>query len=188
MTKKKQKEICKSILQKGNPVSQEDQFFLIKIILRSEKYVNRFGIDIKNIFIKKTEYGNHCFYVENENGFISDFSYIKAVDGKGYELQQACRLAVRDQVMDWRVDNTNKQSVCSICGSPAYGRLGHIDHYPLKFKDIFKRFDVSMNFCIPTKSGIGYELIEPKLEEFRELHGRLAQYRLLCVDCNLRNK
>ncbi|HPJ83929.1 MAG TPA: DCL family protein [Methanothrix sp.] len=122
------KECTRNILNNydmGATISREDQEFLTSALrLRGSEGEQKIGCGIKRIYIGSDGYAKRCFYLERNDGSITDFSYLKCFSGhtkrakksqKMKDFEMACRTAIMsDKIEVGResdIDNVERISI-----------------------------------------------------------------------------
>ena len=144
------------------------------IIVRNKLNYNYLELNIKRI-----------------NGDIEDISYIACCRNqrdKQQYLKQAMRFAISEQIQKYR---DNNELICEICKS---SDKIEIDHFNIKFRDLFSNF-IQDRKDIPTTFDDNFynaPMFQEKdisfKQEWHDYHLKNALLRCLCKKCNLLNK
>jgi hypothetical protein len=145
MNKTALKRQAKEILNRydaNHSVSNDNDYkFLISIFSMHPSWDIKRGCGVRDIIVRRTQYGDKCFYVVRDDGSQTDISYNKSVDGDGTkisEINKACRTAVRDIVIAFREDNVFfGESICPFTGEVLFKHNTHIDHHDKTFSEVF---------------------------------------------------
>jgi hypothetical protein len=138
MNKTKLKEKCKAILSQDFMIDS-DKEFLMNLFTMHPSFEQKKGDGIKDIKIKRTIYGNNCFYIERTDGSGTDISYLKCINGrptKISEIKKACRTAIRSEVVKIKNSVNYGIDTCQFTGEVLNENNTHIDHYNLKFNEV----------------------------------------------------
>jgi uncharacterized protein DUF3223 len=134
MTKK---ELCAragAILRSGN-VSSDDDAFLRKLIARHPQTAAKVGAGIDHFEIRQgAPFRQNVFWLVRVDGTETDFSYRRCVNnGKishRARVLAAMRLAIGDQIVEFRQRALVENPVCALTGAPLTREALHVDHDP----------------------------------------------------------
>lgn len=169
-TKKQMKEKCKEILRRGY-IKDEEQNFLHQIIGMHTEYNQKKGVGIKKFFIQKNQYKINGFYLERNDGTITDFSYIHSITPRtnNQKISIACRTAIRCDVFD--IKNGDNDI--------------HVHHENISFAEIVKiwrkkypNLDLSVNKTYDNNE-ITYFTNNVTEESFKKFHRDVALLKVM---------
>lgn len=122
-------------------------------------------------------------------------SWCTCCSGKAHtvkaNLESALRHAISSQIIDYRQEHLNEDTVCMLCGSSTFI---HVDHFPLKFREIrdtFLKDNVPpTEFADEPKHNWPIFRAEDKVfeEKWASFHRAQAAYRLICKKCNTKKE
>ena len=144
MTQKKQKQICKDILNKyelGQKVNKSDSLYLIDIFKNHPNWNEKRGVGGCGIIVKGDQFGHRCFFIERTDGTLQSISYIKSISGRKLSdlaiIKKACRNSIRPEIEDFKKKNVifNKTK-CAISGEILTKENINIDHYDFTFSEM----------------------------------------------------
>jgi len=197
MTKTEEKNKFKKILNKGS-LTEEDKKEL-RILFKKHPFYNiKKGCGIKDIFVTKTKYGTNGFFIIRNDLSKVDISYLQCVNGastKLSDIKAACRTSIRLVILN--VQNKVNYGIdkCQFTGEILTRKNTHIDHYNLKFNDLFKKWikgkDVDYLFrqlndtSIDLVNDIYFENSEIR-NDFVNFHNKNTHLRAISKTANLR--
>jgi hypothetical protein len=138
-SKKKAKDFYRDLRDKydiGEKTTDEDTRYLIDLINIHSEAEQKKGCGISHFSVGFDEhYGKtKHFVIHRVDGSSTDVSFIQAIDGKNERRDRlvALRIAVDDQILDFRTECFSKQSelICPLRGIPITQEKYHIDHTP----------------------------------------------------------
>ena len=146
MTKKYQTERCKAILNKyplNHFLNREEKIFLIEVFKNHPNWIEKRGVGGRRIFIGQDNYKHRCFFIERMDNTVVDISYLTAIAGKNKSdlerIKIACRTAILPEILDFRNKNVIfGVTKCAISGEVLTKENINIDHYQLKFSEMFE--------------------------------------------------
>jgi hypothetical protein len=144
MTKKYQKDQCKEILNKYalNHTIIEEREFLVNVFKNHPNWLEKRGKGGRRIFIGQDNYKHRCFFIERIDNTVVDISYLTAIAGNNKSdlerIKIACRTAILPEILDFRNKNVIfGVTKCAISGEILTKENINIDHYELKFSEMF---------------------------------------------------
>jgi len=144
MTKKYQKDQCKTILNKYalNHTIIEERDFLVNVFKNHPNWLEKRGKGGRRIFIGQDNYKHRCFFIERIDNTVVDISYLTAIASNNKsDLQRikiACRTAILPEILDYRNKNVIfGVTKCAISNEILTKENINIDHYELKFSEMF---------------------------------------------------
>jgi hypothetical protein len=144
MTKKYQKDQCKEILNKYalNHTIIEEREFLVNVFKNHPNWLEKRGKGGRRIFIGQDNYKHRCFFIERIDNTVVDISYLTAIAGNSKSdlerIKIACRTAILPEIIDFRNKNVIfGVTKCAISGEILTKENINIDHYELKFSEMF---------------------------------------------------
>ena len=144
MTKKYQKDQCKEILNKYalNHTIIEEREFLVNVFKNHPNWLEKRGKGGRRIFIGQDNYKHRCFFIERIDNTVVDISYLTAIAGNNKSdlerIKIACRTAILPEILDYRNKNVIfGVTKCAISGEILTKENINIDHYELKFSEMF---------------------------------------------------
>ncbi len=187
----------------GVTITQSDSGHLAAILANHPEASDKMGCGIARFYKDKVNKWSSCFWLERLDGTKTDFSYRHCIDGKAptleHEFLNACRQAVRDDLMAAKADMLDKIGIadrmvqCAVTGEIVPFANAHLDHAaPLTFEVIVKTFLAAHNIT-PTREDLSSpqdgqwitRFTNRKLEEmFREYHNRMAVLRIVSQQAN----
>ncbi len=206
MTKKDHIKTCQSIRDRykdGEFIEGVDIGVMIYYLKKHRWYKQKIGDGEYAIYVDTDpRYKTRGFYICRGNGTTTDFSYYNCVyPGKGYQadFRAAARSAVSTDIIEWRDKYFYhlSKTICTICGKLITKHDCHVDHHPLKFREILKEFidhynikgDDFHKFTEPENwdNISGVEITDSYIKyKWIEYHHMNAEYRMLCPGCNLK--
>jgi len=178
--------LCKSIKTR----SKSDYNFFIDLFRRHPKYPEKI-YNICDISIQKNKINSKYLelHIIKEDGTTDDISWRNCISGSERDkFKCALRVAINDQIMHFKYNNTNKCELCKTINADSY----HVDHI-MHFEEIVFEFlnnttkdkptifkNIGDNRKAFTENDIEYE------EEWKNFHKEHAQLRILCSVCNLK--
>ena len=138
MTKNKIAAKCRGLLNQSN-LSDSDMEFLKEVFLCHPNSKQKIGCGIKTIFVKKSEYGNNCFWIKRLDDSETDISYMKCLNKSNDidSIKKACRTAIWPVIRDFKDSIDFTDFTCPFTGEIVTSKNVHIDHYDLKFSELF---------------------------------------------------
>jgi len=144
MTKKYQKDQCKTILNKYalNHTIIEERDFLVNVFKNHPNWLEKRGKGGRRIFIGQDNYKHRCFFIERIDNTVVDISYLTAIAGNNKSdlerIKIACRTAILPEILDYRNKNVIfGVTKCAISNEILTKENINIDHYELKFSEMF---------------------------------------------------
>lgn len=205
MTKKELIKKCQDIRDKyrdGQFIMDEDFDFMAWIFEKHRWYADKTQGQPYFFFVGTSEeYKTRCFFIEREDGTRTDFSFYECIyPTKVYrqDFVKAARKAIQQDIIDFR--NTifysyMDVSTCPICQIEINRYNSHIDHYPVKFREILNNFIKEYGIkdfqrITEPKSWDniqGVEIIDTDIKyKWIEYHHLNAELRAICPECNLK--
>lgn len=168
----------------------------MEVIRTHPRSSEKIGCGIRDFFI-----GSGCFWIRRMDNSITDFSYVKCINGKEHpnqDLMVACRKAVEDHVFWIKMKMFQEQNMDGLIKCPITGEMVdfpsiHLDHHVPKFRDIVKTFIKDNNIEVTPflflredgQFGVRFAL-KKHADAFLEHHNKVATYRLLSKTANMR--
>ena len=144
-----QKKRCKALLNsgRGEITAQDDFDFLISVFQKHEAYVEKVGVGVRRILIKKTKYGTNCFFLFRLDESVTDISYIQCFRplSNRQKIKHACRSVIRPEIEVFKATIVFGVDKCPISGEVLTKDNCHIDHYDLSFELLFSSWIDSVN-------------------------------------------
>jgi hypothetical protein len=144
MTKKYQKDQCKEILNKYalNHTIIEEREFLVNVFKNHPNWLEKRGKGGRRIFIGQDNYKHRCFFIERIDNTVVDISYLTAIAGNSKSDLERIKIACRTAILPEIIDFKNKNVIfgvtkCEISGEILTKENINIDHYELKFSEMF---------------------------------------------------
>jgi hypothetical protein len=134
---------CKCILNNydiSTCVNNSDYIFLISVFKMHEDWIFKNGDGIKSIEVALSFYSTRYFKINRVDGTSTDISYKKCLNKptKLSKIKKACRTSIYPIVKTFREKNVIfGVSTCPITGEVLTSTNTHIDHYDLKFCEMF---------------------------------------------------
>lgn len=132
---------------------------ILELSMRHPDWVKK-SSNMKDMIIRKSEWGNIEMAILNHDDTITTFSYNTAI--KGLPMTKNCRLnmmlreAIKYQIHTYRENN---KMICNLCGSMENIEIDHI--YPFhKLRDDF------LNICKTDKVIIPYDFIQDENQKY----------------------
>lgn len=186
-------------------IGADDSEHLHALLARHPEAVDKIGCGVRRFHKRITSKGTSCFWLERENGDVTDFSYISCVNVKGNSLYQefaeACRETVQpelDQAKKRHFEqygNQQGRAPCDITGQMIAPYESHLDHKkPMTFQVIVRTFVKAHRIeikpdmlSIPADAQFATTFVDLELaRRFREYHHEVADLRIIRADANLR--
>lgn len=202
MTKKEKIEKCREILKRYNPgqfINNIEDAEFIDSILDNHKYRDqKVNGQPYEIFIDYAKgYNTKCFNLKREDGTTTDFSFYECIyptKTDKADFVKAARKAVKNDILIFKENNITDR--CIICGNQINNSNTHIDHYPIKFRDLISNFikeyklkKLSQYLTDPEDydNVIGVNFTDKEMEElWIKYHKDNAKLRAICSNCNLK--
>ncbi|MCK5600701.1 DCL family protein [Candidatus Pacearchaeota archaeon] len=204
MTKKEQIRKCQEIRDKykdGEFLKGEDFDFLFSIFRKHRWYADKTKGQAHWFYVDTSkEYKTRCFFIEREDGTTTDFSFYECIyPTKVYrqDFNKAARKAIEQDIINFRNEYFSFSNVliCPLCKSEMSKNNSHIDHYPVKFRDILN--DFIKEYGIKDFQTItepedwdninGVEITDSEIKyKWIEYHNSKEKLRAICPNCNLR--
>jgi hypothetical protein len=144
MTKKYQKDQCKEILNKYalNHTIIEEREFLVNVFKNHPNWLEKRGKGGRRIFIGQDNYKHRCFFIERIDNTVVDISYLTSIAGNSKSDLERIKIACRTAILPEIIDFKNKNVIfgvtkCEISGEILTKENINIDHYDLKFSEMF---------------------------------------------------
>lgn len=165
-------EKCRYIIKKGNPISKEDEKFLLDLIKNHPNYNKKIGCGIKRFLIKKTYWNNYGIFIERIDNSTTDFSFMKCLYKKNKlsYIKNACRMAIANDIILSKSSNN----------------IAH--HDKITFKEIFNLWIKDKNIenleVCDTKDNcvITYFKDNKISEDFRRFHNSIAKIKEVSIE------
>lgn len=139
---------------------------------------------------------NNCFATVNEEGVIQPFSYKSCITHPNKLLcaHRAFRTEIIDQIYHFK---DNAISICGICDNVVYKPDAEVDHHPLEFEKILKKFlekkqlklvdvEVVKRPSEWSHFSVLFHLSNQDLSnEWKSYHREVAQYQLVHPECHV---
>lgn len=170
--------------------------FYMDLLKMNPEADEKIGHGVVSFKVRRTRYGNRCFYATHWDGTPVDFSGEKSLrPSTPKELfTKALRHAVEDQVMACREGafNGSQTIVCPLSGKSVMREQAHVDHEaPWKFKTLAQKFtaDEKINLknppITPFEDGLGSRLSDPALEVgWKLFHKKHAKLRVISKEAH----
>lgn len=138
--KKEKTKICRFILNNTTLVVEDKhRYFLMEYIFPFHKdWKEKCGVGIDHIEVRRTTYGNKCFYLVRTDGTETDISFSACITphSKMDDIQAACRNCVSSTIELFK-NSVSIPYTCPITGEVIEDRKKlHIDHYDMTFKEV----------------------------------------------------
>lgn len=188
----------------GDTINPEDFALLRGLLERHPEAAQKIGGGVKRIFREKSGKGSDCFWIERQDGSITDFSYIDCVNAKGNSLYQefaeACREAVQPALDEAKkrhfreFGDADGRVKCEITGKLVAHYESHLDHkQPMTFQVIVETFVAANKIEIrpemltaPADAQFVTTFADADTKQrFVEFHGKVAQLRIVAKKENL---
>ena len=197
--KRESKDRCREILNDatiGSRLNDCDCIWLEQVLELHPEADDKFGCGVDYFEVRKNGYGGRTFWIIRTDGTATDFSFMRCISA-GHamaDFNKACRTAVAQDIIAFKnsVFDGREYTVCPVLGERIFRDTCHIDHAPPHtFETIVEEFAATLTnpiACVrPTRDGETVtRLIDDDLvQEFRELHGRLAELRAVSKYANL---
>ena len=195
MTKKKQKEQCKSILYKynlGEKLSREDALFVIKIFKNHPNWKEKYIQPIIAIEVDRDQFNSRCFYLVYKDKTKNSISYTTSIKGTDLTHKQkvikACRNSIYPIIKRFKSSVNFGIDVCPFSNEILYYQNTHIDHYDLTFNQMFNLWisKKNINEIKIKKTKQVYYFENKTLEkEFVDFHNNNCKLRAILDKINL---
>lgn len=202
MTKKAIQDECKRILhstKNGDLLNENDKEFMLNIFQNHPNWNLKKGVGIKAITTTlppppMNRY--NCFYLIRLDGSGTDISYLAALKGADVknDLKSACREAICPIIGKFLNDNLILgKSRCAVTGELLKKGKYHVDHYDMKFEELYyewiKNYDMNVLLGSISKSEDNnfrtYFTDEKIKKSFIEFHNANTHLRLVTQKVNL---
>jgi len=204
MTKKVHIKTCQSIRDR-----YKDGEFLKGVDIGAMDYYlkmhrwhkQKIGGQFFRIFVDTNKkYNTRGFFIEREDGTRTDFSFYECIyPTKGYrsDFIKAARAAIENDIIDFRDSyfSFSYNLNCPLCSIEMSKNNSHIDHYPIKFRDLLNNFIILNNIEDFKKitepenwdNILGVEITDITVKEkWIQYHKEHAKLRAICPKCNLK--
>jgi len=182
-------------------LSTKEFNFVHTILEHHPEFNKKEKCGIEDIFIKKTIYNNNGFFIRRLDGTITDFSYLKCINGsnKLQEIKSMFRSAIRPQIVSFKysIFNSDNEVICPITKKKLNNNNCHVDHYKPTFNQLFKKFikeeGVDLNKLEVggqnKDNSMNYYFLDKKLEKnWYDFHFFNSELRITSIQGNLRRK
>lgn len=171
--------------------------FLLNLFSLHPEFEQKQGCGIRNIIILKALYNSKCFGIVRTDGTKTDISYISCIKGKVNKLEnirKACRSAVDMEVYGVRLSVNVGIDRCPFTDEVLTKDNIHIDHYDLKFADLFNKWiqgkDIEQlylatNYKAEDLSFLTVFTDTDVAEDFRTFHNANTHLRAVSKTANL---
>ncbi|QBQ56244.1 DCL family protein [Nitrosococcus wardiae] len=188
----------------GEEILGKDFEMLLALLERHPRAVTKIGGGVKRLYKDKTTKTTRCFWIERQDGTVTDFSYREAIRAKEKSLYQefaeACRQAVDE---DLRLMKQNHFAIhadaegkvkCDITGERIAFHESHLDHKkPLTFQTLVQTFmgaheiEITREMLSMHQDGqFQTAFVDVDLKEkFRHFHHKIAELRIIQAGLNL---
>lgn len=185
----------------GDPLNLFDFDFMCEVLKRHPSYVIKKGAGIRAIEVRMNQtYKKHPnFWILRTDDSVTDFSFYECVSPSSAhrKFRDACRAAVKDDIIQFKHTNLNPDSLCPFTNEKLTLENTHVDHQPPKtFESIVLSFIAQFNINIETVCLVGstdgvigdsFEDSKGVAKQFREFHKENATLRLVSIKANLSN-
>jgi len=188
-TKKMAKDHYKEMLNRydlGEFLCEMDKEELYWLLVMHPDSETKLGCGVLNFVVRKTDKGTRCFHIVRFDGSEENFSYLKCIDGEvsdGHRFRVACRMAIYNDMLEYRRENYKGDDIDSMC----------VDHvYPLTFDRLVYNYLQSRNIVARDveydgKNNYGHEFMDKELkEDFRDYHKEVANLQIIDRKLNLK--
>ena len=165
-TKKAQKEKCREILYRDNPIINEDYDFIMAILNMHPDSEQKKGAGVTEFYRDNIDkWAGRCFFLKRTDGTSTDFSFNKCIDKYNPETQQkkAGRTCVSELILKVRSDFSKD-----------------IHHHFLSYDDIFANWkkenpdaDLQINSSMDNHTGVFFTNAET-VKSFYDYHATHA--------------
>ena len=171
--------------------SHADFSFFNGLFVEHENYEIKRGCGVKRFHIRKNpmNYAEKTLYVERTDGSEDSWSYKACIGIKKNDLTEAMRHSIKPFTQEFK---KNSILTCCKCGVKNLNSIDyHTDHKTIPFSKIKNDF-LTINKP-PTKfiknkiyNNMEFSPDDYKYKEaWTEYHNSIADYQILCKDCNL---
>ena len=204
MTKKGHIQTCQFIRDQykdGEFLKGADIGAMVYYLKKHRWYDQKTGGQEYRIFVGTNyKYNTRGFFIERDDGSRTDFSFYECIyPTKIYrqDFVKAARTAIEQDIIDFRNEYFSFSDVlrCPLCQEEMNKTHSHIDHYPVKFKDLLNNF-IKVNDIKDFKeltepenwdNVIGVEITNIDIKnKWIAYHKKYAKLRVLCPECNLK--
>lgn len=198
MTKKQLQKTCKTILNKyslGQFLTRSEAIFMGAIFKNHPNWEQKRKMKIRGVKVDKDQFGHRCFWLVFVDGSQTSISYITSIKAKCDSHRQllikACRMAIIDEIFEVKKTVNYGVDKCKFTGEVLTNENTHIDHYDLKFNQMFKLWEkqININDVEVIKSGQKYFIKDKKIEsDFVDFHNANCKLRAVSKDFNLKRR
>jgi len=184
------KELERYLKENETIIEEGDEFFrYLKYLVENHPKYEEWNCDVTKFYLKRAPGGKgvelECYC---EPGGWHIFSWTKCIDGEKTEagrLSAAMRKSIRYQTELFRKSWTIE--TCVLCNCNLQDTENHVDHYPMKFRQLRNNFLEQTKHPVPKTFGPNETFLECDKEfetEWNEYHKQNAGFRILCAKCN----
>jgi hypothetical protein len=197
MTKAEEKIKFKKILNQGF-LTRENKLDLVALFKKHPYYKIKIGSGAKDIIVEKTKYGNNCFFILRKDGTQTDISYLQCINGESSKIssiKSACRSAIRSEILKVRRNVNFGVDRCIFTRELLDNQNTHIDHYNMKFNDVFKLWmkgkdieDLFSDLNDTSKDMVNdiFFVNKNRIKDFTEFHNKNTHLRAISKTANLK--
>lgn len=188
----------------GETVGERDAALLLLLLERHPEVLQKVGCGVKRFYRAATPKGTDCFWLERDDGTVTDFSFKSCVDARGktlfQEFAEACREAIQSDLDQRKKDHFAKHGdsegkvECEITGKKVAIYESHLDHKkPTTFEVIVHTFVAAHKLEIrpemlnrPGDGEFAVTFVDKELERsFKSYHAEVAKLRIITATANL---
>ncbi len=178
----------------GQLLSRTDKDFIVALIIKHPRCVEKIGCGIKDIVVRKDLVWkrNKQFWIIHKDGSSIDFSYKKCVFGETSLIdmfRHACRTAIAEDIVNFKMAYLENNPCCPYTGERLTKTNSHVDHViPLTFNVIVDGFIKGNDIKLDNVEIIGELQRRFKdndvAKKFKEFHNSIALLKLVSAEAN----
>ena len=200
-TKKALTERIRSILysyDSDSSLNEDDQRFMMDVFKLHPSVDVKFGNGVKNINVRRNNVfkKNREFWILREDETETDISFLECLTPTDHlkKFKNACRSAVKKEIIQFRITNLDHESLCPITGIKLTKENVHVDHTPPNTFDFIVNEFIRINGINPKSikltgdadREISDQFVDTVLSEnFVNFHNSIASLRLVSSIANL---